>query len=733
MAGGIIANLTYAVGFKIASSALKKADKQTADLTKKVLGFGKAAMGVGIAIGGLASTAGGFAARYETVMGQVQMATGATAEQMAETKGIATDLYNQNFGESWSDLGKSIAAVQQITGAQGKELQEMTKSALLMRDAFGIDVSEGIRSAKTMMENFGISADQSFNLIAQGKQKGLDFSGELLDTINEYSLQFKSLGFSANEMFDTLAAGAAEGAFNLDKVADSVKEFNIRAKDGSKTTTDAYKMLGLDAEKMMQTFANGGPEARKSFSQIIQMIGDVKDPVAQNTIAVNLFGTQFEDLQKDVFTAMGSVDSQFDMAIDKMGELNQVKMDSPAQAIGVIGRQLETGLLIPLGQKVLPYLQQFSGWFTENLPQIQSIMETTVNVIVGIFSGFADVLSWTVDHANILLPIMLGLAGAIAAQLIIGKVTKLYKMWQAATVAQTTVQWLLNTAMAANPIGIIALAIGALIAVIVVLIMHWDTVKRVTINVFKSIGSFFMEYWPYALGLLLGPIGLVIAYVIRNWDQVKSVTISVFTSIGDFFKWIWSGIVSGITGAVTGIWDTVTGIWDRVTGFLRGIDLMETGRNIIQGLINGIVNMKDAVIDKVKDIAGGIKDGIMGFLGIHSPSRVMMEVGFYTGEGLAQGIEETKGRVSAASTDLAEEVESPYSYAATAAPSTEGISASPQSGHMQLEINLNITMTASGGAGQQPVSGDVLQQIKQVVQEAVEGAGRRMGVAYGNS
>ncbi|ELK38882.1 minor tail protein, partial [Brevibacillus agri BAB-2500] len=130
---------------------------------------------------------------------------------------------------------------------------DTTRNALLLRDAFGFEINESVKGADTMMKQFGITSDQAFSLIAQGAQKGLDKSGDLLDTANEYSNQFKSLGFTATEMFDTLAAGSQNGAFNLDKVGDAVKEFNIRSKDGSKTTIQAFEMLGLNADKMMHT------------------------------------------------------------------------------------------------------------------------------------------------------------------------------------------------------------------------------------------------------------------------------------------------------------------------------------------------------------------------------------------------------------------------------------------------------------------------------------------------
>ena len=72
----------------------------------------------------------------------------------------------------------------------------------------------------------------------------MDYSGELLDSISEYSVQFNKVGLGANDMFAIFQKGAESGAFNLDKVGDAVKEFSIRAIDGSDTTVDGFKKIG---------------------------------------------------------------------------------------------------------------------------------------------------------------------------------------------------------------------------------------------------------------------------------------------------------------------------------------------------------------------------------------------------------------------------------------------------------------------------------------------------------
>lgn len=696
MAGGVVSNLVYAVGFKVANSALKKAEKQVDGLTGKVKKFGVAALAIGTAVAGIGVKSVSMATNFENSMSKVQMATGATNEQMEQTRDIATELYKQNFGDSWEDLGNSIATVQQVTGETGEELQGLTAQALLMRDAFGYDVSESVRAADTMMKNFGITSDQAFNLIAQGKQNGLDFSGELLDSLNEYSTHFSSLGFDAESMFNTLAAGASQGAFNLDKVADAVKEFGIRSKDaGDSGAVEAFELLGLNAEQMMQTFAAGGPKAQEAFSQVISSISGVNDPVKQNTIAVGLFGTQFEDLQKNVLTAMGTAESKFDMTKNTMESLNQTRIESPGQAFEAMGRQIETGLLIPLGQFLLPLL---------------------INVSKGI--GFF------IDHIDILGPAIAGVGVVILAALM----PSIPAMWAAATAGWAMIApWL--------PIIGIAVLVGAAIAGLILvfknwgkigpwLVEKWNQFKTWTLNIFQSIGQFFKEWGPKILLILAGPIAWIVTFIVKHWTEIKATTVGIFTGIWNWLVNIWNSITTSISNSVNGIWTKITEIWNNITGFLKGINLFEIGKNIIDGLINGIGSMANAVVDKVKDIGNSITDKVKGILGIHSPSRVMMELGYYTGEGLALGIAGTRETVEGATEEVA-------GGSVAAASSTPSPSLSPArtagGGQRNINIKVDVPVTIQGNADAQTLA-SLRELIRQEIGDVIESAIRIAGL-----
>ncbi|MDQ0876761.1 TP901 family phage tail tape measure protein [Paenibacillus sp. V4I3] len=708
---GVISNLMFAVGFKISDRALRDTDRQVDSLSEGVIEFGIAGAAAMAGFGGAAVHA---ASEYETAMSKVQMSTGASKEQMQETRDLAKDLYSQNYGENWQDLGSTISTVQQFTKQTGEELKQTTKDAILLRSAFGYEITDSVKVADTMMKNFGISSDESFSLFSQGAQQGLDKSGELLDTANEYSPQFKSLGFSANEMFDTFSAGLEGGAFNLDKIGDAVKEFNIRSKDGSKASSDAYKMLGLDAEKMMSTFAAGGPEAKKSFTQIMQMIADIEDPVAKNTIGVSLMGSQFEDLEATVISSLGSTKSQFDMTKKSLDEVDQISFSSPGQAFQAFGRQIETFLLIPFGEKLLPYFTRFGQWMTTHQPQIEAVGAVLGNTLGGAITVVATSVSFLTDKFEYIAPALAGFAAVIGYSLIPAFIAWSSGMWLAAVAGWAAVApWL--------PFIAIGLGVAAVIVGIVYAFKHWGEIsnwlvekwnlfKGWVVRIFQSIGDFFSTYWPYALALLAGPLAPFVMLIIAYWDQIKSYTVGVFTSIGEFFSTKWNEIIS----------------------FFSGINLYDVGKNIILGLINGFFDMKGFLLDKVKDIGSTITGGIKDFLGIHSPSRVMMEVGFFTGKGLADGITGTESMVSKASSGLADGVTDPHQSISSLAParasgqSSAGLSASGQQRiELAFTIDVNGNGTSSGGS---LLGRDITDQIKSIVQDVIESAARRMGV-----
>ncbi|MFF0831026.1 hypothetical protein ACFYU8_29725 [Brevibacillus sp. NPDC003359] len=458
-------------------------------------------------------------------------------------------------------------------------------------------------------------------------------------------------------------------------------------------------MLGLDADKMAQTFARGGPEAKESFGQIMQMISAIEDPVQRNTVGVALMGSQFEDLEAPIIAAMGTAQSQFDMTKDTMDKLNQAKIDSPAQALALIGRQIETGLLIPIGQFLLPILMDVSKG-------------------IGFF----------IQHIDVFGPAI----GGIAAVLIGAMVPA---MWAAAVAG-----WAMMAPFL--PLIAIALLVGAAIAGVILIFKNWGTIgpwlaqkwqafKTWTVNIFNSVVQFFKTWGSTILVILGGPVAWVAALIYKYWDQIKAFTFSVFLGIWNYLTSTWNNIINTVANAGTTIWSKIQSIWSQITGYLTGINLFDIGKNIIQGMIDGIGSMATALMDKMKAIGDGITDKIKSILGIHSPSRVMMEVGYFTGEGLAKGIENTQPMVAAASTGLADDVTAPYEYDMPVAklPPAKATGAQPGAGGGTMKMEVVIKLDVTGGADAKQAGTAIATELKPALQEIIQSAARILGVS----
>lgn len=149
------------------------------------------------------------------------------------------------------------------------------------------------------------------------------------------------------------------------------------------------------------------------------------------------------------------------------------------------------------------------------------------------------------------------------------------------------------------------------------------------------------------------------------WTGFKSFISGMWTALtSDFPRWvsnIANSVKTGFTNMLNNVKSTMTQIpgaissaWNSAVSFLKGINLASIGKDIIQGLVNGIKSMAGAVAGAVSDVASGIKDKIRGALNIGSPSRVTMGYGEDVGKGLEIGMTKRVGFVAASANKLAQ-------------------------------------------------------------------------------
>ncbi|MGO0853848.1 phage tail tape measure protein [Clostridioides difficile] len=544
-----------------------------------------AGLGAGVlSIGGMAIKAN---EDYQKALNQIQASTGNTVQGMEHLKDAMLGVYKNNFGEDFADIANAMSIVDKsLAGATGN-IQSLTEKAIGFRDTFGYEVSESIRSADALVRNFGISGDEAFNLMAQGQQRGLDYSGELLDNINEYSVQFKKLGLSATDMFNLFESGMNAGAFNLDKIGDAIKEFSIRAIDGSNTTIDGFNKLGMNAEEMGAKFAKGGVGAKTAFYQVIEAIKNVNDPVKQSIIGVDLFGTMWEDLGPQVVTQLGSIKNKFDETKNTMDEINKIKYASFSQGLQGIGRIINAGVLIPLGQRMLPALNEFANWLkNDGVKSINSFANEIGNGLSGAVKLatkalplLINSLSWVLKNGPTIASIFVSIKTASIMTSAVKSIVALKKAWIAAklavrvymvgmaeagtvlsgfqilvgvltkkmTIAQARTMLLAKaSALLGGPIGIAIVAITALVAGLVVLwntnkgfrdfvINAWNNIKETTTKVWGSICNFFTQTIPQAWESLCTGFSNAGQWFGELWNNIKQAFISGWNAIVAFF------------------------------------------------------------------------------------------------------------------------------------------------------------------------------------------------------
>lgn len=614
---------------KSLGTSTKAANKQLATIQKAankastVMTAGLAAMGTGaIAATKYLADLGG---EWQTATNQMASATGAAGEELENLRDVMENVYADNFGEDVADVADAVALVDRNMANLDKNgLTNATEGALALRDAFEYDVAESTRAAEAIRKNFGSSAEEAFSLIAAGAQNGLDYSGELIDTINEYSSQFSKLGFTADGMFNLLQSGADSTAWNLDKVGDAIKEFSIRAIDGSDTTVAAFKDLGYNAEEIMATFAAGGEGANEAFFDVINTLLDVDDQVKRDALGVALFGTMWEDLGVEAMEAMaGASQAAYDTE-GALEQINQVRYNDLDSALQGIGRQMEVSLL-PAADAVYQSLM-------DNMPEITEAMEEVSPVIAEIAEDFADWVGGAISDG---LPVLVdgikdfadwagkaydkaqpflsflwehkGTVLAVAAALrVLGPAMSMYSkakgfvalLQQSGKITQITGAFKAFGSALMGPLGII-IAVAAAIAL---LYKNWDTVKAWLVNFGNTVNQIWTNF-SNMVGNAIAAIGekfpLLGAYLQGWWESIQAAVDNVkaiFQNIIDFISNVFSGNWSAA-------WQNIVNIFGNLFGMIV---------NLAKAPINGVISAINWVISKINSISVTIPDWVPG-------------------------------------------------------------------------------------------------------------------------
>lgn len=395
----------------------------------KAVAVGAAVGGIAVATGKAVVEAGKYLAElgddYNKAMNQLSASTGATGDELDALGESVKNIYAQNLGEDFNDVAEGLAATQKASDLAGEALEQATAAGFVLRDTFDYDISESARAASALMKNFNISAEEAYGLIATGAQNGADKNGDLLDTLNEYSAQFAALGLSADQFMGSLVEGADAGLFSIDKVADAVKEFNIRAKDGSDSSAEAFKGLGLNSDKMFAAFAAGGETAQAAFFDTVEALNKLEDPLKRNEIGVALFGSQFEDLEAGILPVLGDIETAAYDGAAALQQINDVKYNDLGSAFEAVKRSAEVALL-PMASMIANTLTSLAPILTDTFEEISQVITDTLNAcmpfvqdfLVGMGDTLKEVMPMVTELAAGILPLLAQLVGSFLPPLL---------------------------------------------------------------------------------------------------------------------------------------------------------------------------------------------------------------------------------------------------------------------------------------------------------------------------
>jgi phage-related protein len=288
----------------------------------------------------------------------------------------------------------------------------------------------------------------------------------------------------------------------------------------------------------------------------------------------------------------------------------------------------------------------------------------------------------------------------------------------AASKAGAAAQWLLNAAMSANPIGLVVLAIAALVAGLVIAYKKSETFRNVVNGAFGAVKTGVIALVNFFKGLpgnITKAVGSLASLLTRKGKDLIVGFIKGYASVigtvtsflrglgGKVVGWVGAaagwlvrkgrdlivGFINGYTGAIGTVASFARGLGGRVVGWVGGMAsrLYSAGADLIRGFMNGISSMVGALTERARNIAGSAVSAVKNTLGIRSPSRVAEQLGRQFGTGLVNGIDRQVSATSKAAGRLATAVTDGFG--------TPALSAS--AALADLGSSSNLVGAASGG------------------------------------
>ena len=632
-------------------------------------------LGVTLPIVGIGIAAVASQADFEMSMNSLQVNANASAKQMESLSALAL----QMGADTVFSAGEAANAMLELSKG-GLGVADIQAGALASTMALaateGMDLARAAEIVAQGMNTFGMEAKET------GKIADLLAAGAVASTagVEDLAGGLKYVGVTANQfgigLGDSVTALASLNNAGIDATTagTSLNRFFLGLAGTTKKGADTMKEFGLE-------FFNAQGEMRPMTEIIAELdtkLGDLTDK-ERTKVMKDLFG--IEGMRAaNVLIQEGVVGFEsLSTAVNKQGvaaDLANARMSGTAGALEQLRGSLESAA-IQIGQVLAPMIQQVAGFLQGMADRFQSLSPAVQQFVV--FAGIA---------AAALGPLLLVVGGLVST----------FGTLLAGIGAIASAGGLAAVAAAAAPViaavAAVIAVVGGLAVGLVVLWTQSQAFRDAVISVFEAVKSAivsavdsikakldenkqkldmlkagfqaafeFVE--KYVMPVIATLVGTQLKMMVAGIGFVINALITIISTFIDFGVALFNaGVkvyqfatsVGEAIGSVVEFFEELPGSIVTAIGN-AGTILLDTGKNIVMGLWNGIVGAKDWLIGKItgwiKDV---LPDPVERFLGISSPSKLFEGIGLNSAEGLAQGLTKGKGSVLLSATDLAQSV-----------------------------------------------------------------------------
>lgn len=623
-------------GLKDAQTELDKFQKGTKSVDGSLMSTQDAlkktsttAMVAGASIAGGLALAVKSASDFEFQMSAVQAVSGATADEMDQISDAAlrigkdTAFSASEAGLAMEELVKAGISVKDVLGGAAD-------ATVALAAAGGVDLPAAATLAANAMNQFNLGADDLVHVtdtIAGAANASAIDVGQFSNSLSQVGAVAKLAGLSFDDTATAIAAMGNAGVVGSD-AGTSLKGVLLNLNPTTEKQIDLMTKLGLITKDGTNKFYDAGGSL-KDLASISDTLGGalkgMTDAQKQATLET-LFGS-------DAIRGAAVIAGEGSVGINKLAEamgkttaadVAATRLDNFKGSSEALMGSVET-LAIQVGQVLLPRVRELVDRVAAAVNWFSGLSGETKSLITNFASGAAGTLLFVGGFIKLALAMAAARRTMLAYKASALGIAVAEKAAAAAKGVSTAAQWLLNAAMTANPIGIIIVAIAALVAGLVWFFSQtkigqdiwagfvtflgeaWRNIVSFIQDAVGNVISFVQSHWGMLLSLLIGPLGLVIQWIVENWGKIVSffqpaidAIVAVFTGLWSAISSVWNGIMAVIGFVVNMIVGYFKFWWSVVTTVVGAIVAVVTG--LVTFFMNHVLPVITAFIGMVAAI-----------------------------------------------------------------------------------------------------------------------------------